>query len=252
MGFVARLAPDLTVLRQATGVGLAGARGGAQSLAIHPTSGDVYVSGSFHSYGIPFSGFVTRLNASLTTLFKTTYLNGDGRALAISPSSGEVYVTGLAIGPLPGTAGGAQETFGGGPFDSFVMRLNASLTNVDQATYLGGNGWDEAWDLAIEPTSGEVYVAGETSSDDFPGTAGGAQANFAGDPSVGVHNAFIARLAGDLTTINQSTYLGGSSGARAFALAINPSDAVFVAGETSFPRFPGNDRRSAAGIWRRR
>src|SRR5512135_2666487 len=44
-----------------------------------------------------------------------------------------------------------------------------------RVTYLGGAGIDEAYALAIHPTSGDVYVAGYTASTVFPGTAGGAQ-----------------------------------------------------------------------------
>jgi hypothetical protein len=45
-----------------------------------------------------------------------------------------------------------------------------------QATYLGGRGDDWVNAIAIHPTTGEVYVAGQTRSyGDFPGTSGGAQ-----------------------------------------------------------------------------
>ena len=99
-----------------------------------------------------------------------------GWALAIHPISGEVFVAGETESTnFPGTAGGAQPNNGGGFSDAFVARLNATLTTLNQATYLGGGGDDHAFDLSIHPTSGEAYVAGFTRSGDFPGTAGGAQ-----------------------------------------------------------------------------
>ena len=64
-----------------------------------------------------------------------------------------------------------------------------------QATYLGGSGTDEALALAIHPTSGDVYVAGFTTSTNFPGTTGGAQAANGG----GGVDAFVARLSSTLT-----------------------------------------------------
>jgi hypothetical protein len=74
--------------------------------------------------------------------------------------------------------------------------LNPALTVLTQATYLGGSGDDFLDALAIHPTSGDVYVAGETFSTNFPGTTGGAQS--AGG---GKNDAFIARLTADLAAV---------------------------------------------------
>jgi hypothetical protein len=103
------------------------------------------------------------------------------KALAIHPTTGEVYVAGGTNSTnFPGTTGGAQASYGGGTTDAFVARLNSGLTQTLQSTYLGGNGNDQANALAIHPTTGEVYVAGDTSSTNFPRTSGGAQATHGG------------------------------------------------------------------------
>jgi len=68
------------------------------------------------------------------------------------------------------------------------------LTTFTQATYLGGSGTDEAFALAIHPTTGDVYVAGATASASFPGTAGGAQTAYGG----GDEDVFVARLTANL------------------------------------------------------
>src|SRR5438876_55654 len=152
-------------------------------------------------------------------LLQSTYLGGSGGdeayALAIHPASGDVYVFGTtgSTTNFPGTAGGAQAAWSLG-FDAFVARLNSSLTTLTQATYLGGSGDDFAYALAIHPTSGDVYVAGQTYSTNFPGTAGGAQA-----ANSGFADAFVARLDSSLTSLTQATYLGSSLGDSAHALA---------------------------------
>jgi hypothetical protein len=94
------------------------------------------------------------------------------------------------------------------------------------------------------PATGEVYVAGSTDSADFPNTAGGAQAS-----KGGFFDAFVARLNATLTSNLQSTYLGGSGGDSAFALAIAGSGDVYVAGETVPPTSPtpAAARRKATG-----
>ena len=61
---------------------------------------------------------------------------------------------------FPMTSGGAQAANGGNHSeDAFVARLNADLTVLHQATYLGGSSSEIAFALAIHPTSDEVYIA---------------------------------------------------------------------------------------------
>ena len=225
------------------------------ALAVHPTTGEVFVAGATESTNFPgtaggaqpaigggIDAFVARFNAGLTVLSQASYLGGDGffeeaLALVIHPTSGEVFLAGTTESTnFPGTAGGAQPAPGGN-LDAFVARLNATLTALNQATYLGGGGGDTGFALAIHPTSGEVFVSGETASFDFPGTTGGAQPANAG----GGNDAFVARLNPTLTTLNQATYLGGTNGSeRVAALAIHPaSGEVFGAGFTSSTNFPG-------------
>jgi hypothetical protein len=116
-----------------------------------------------------------------------------------------------------------------------------------QSTYLGGSGKDKAYALAINQKTGEVYVAGATSSDDFPKTTRGAQAGRGG----GYRDVFVARLNKELTQILQSTYLGGSFVDIAYALAIHPKTGeVYVAGKTesrNFPKTTGGAQASNGG-----
>jgi hypothetical protein len=93
-----------------------------------------------------------------------------------------------------------------------------------QSTYLGGGGYDYANSIAID-SGGNVYVAGYTGSTNFPGTSGGAQSSFGG-----LWDAFVTKFNPTLTTILQSTYLGGSSDDYANSIAIDSGGIVFVAG----------------------
>ncbi len=137
-------------------------------------------------------------------ILQSTYLGGSdldwAQALAIHPTTGEVYVAGAtASNNFPNTAGGAQRRYGGGYSDAFVAKFNSDLTQILQATYLGGGKWDKAYALAIHPKTGEVYVAGYTGSTDFPNTSGGAQAS-----KSGTADAFVARLTADLAADRSS------------------------------------------------
>src|SRR5262245_14841624 len=265
--YVARLIPDLTGFEEVTFLGGSGDELG-RALAIDPATGDVFVAGRTDSVNFPgtnggaqsaLSGdadaFVARLNASLTSLEQATYLGGSFvrangsretvTVLTIAPTTGDVYVGGpTESADFPGTSGGAQDTFGGGVLDGFVARLNAGLTTLEQATYLGGDGNNEApFGLAIAPATGDVYVVGRTDSDDLPGAQGGAQSTFGGGvlaASSGFTDGFVARLNASLTSLEQATYLGGSTSDEADALAIAPTTGdVYVAGLADSLDFPG-------------
>src|SRR5262249_59699870 len=118
---------------------------------------------------------------------------------------GDVYVAGqTASFDFPGTAAGVQRRLGGGN-DVFVARLIEDLTGLEETTFLGGSGDEQALALTIAPTTGDVYVAGFTESADFPGTSGGVQTALRGSA-----DAFVARLNASLTSLDQATYRGGS------------------------------------------
>ena len=162
-------------------------------LSVAESGGSVYVAGYTTStnfpgttagaqpaYGGGGDAFITLLSADLKTLTQSTYLGGAGSdsAQSLAVSGGNVYVAGNTQSSIfPGTTGGAQSINGGG-VDVFVSLLSADLKTLTQSTFLGGNGNDYAESMAL--SGGNVYVAGETYSSNFPGTAGGAQPAFGG------------------------------------------------------------------------
>jgi len=211
-GLVARLNSDLTQIIQSTYLGGSGTDV-IYTLAIHPKTGDVYVAGQTYSTDIPNTaggaqrehgggdsdGFISRLNSGLTQIIQSTYLGGSGidlaDAIAIHPKTGDIYVAGTTNSTyFPRTAGGAQERNIG--HDVFISRLNSGLTQIIQSTYLGEDGGDSASAITIHPKTGDVYVAGQTSSHNFPKTAGGAQVSYGG--------GFVARLTADLAASSSS------------------------------------------------
>ena len=245
--FVARLNRNLTTLVQATYLG-GGGGDVAQALAIDST-GAVLVAGSTTSVNFPGTAggaqaspggggdaFVARLSHDLAQLLQSTYVGGSaldqGFALAVQPG-GSVYVAGgTSSVNFPATAGGAQPVRAGAG-DAFVAKLDATLTQLARATYLGGSGSDTAYALARDGT-GAIFVAGNTGSTNFPGTGGSAQ-----PVAGGGGDAFVAQLAGDLVTLVKATFLGGAGADFAYALALDAGGAVLVAGETASTNFPG-------------
>jgi hypothetical protein len=106
------------------------------------------------------------------------------------------------------------------------------------STYLGGFDFDDAHAIAID-SAGNIYVAGETWSSDFPTTAGAYDTS---SHSTDTHDAFISQLTGDLTTLLASTYLGGSDHDYGSSIAIDGDGNIYVSGATwssDFPTTPG-------------
>lgn len=177
--------------------------------------------------------FVTKLDATGNLVY-STYLGGSksdqGSAIAVD-SAGNAYVTGTSGSTdFPTTTGAFQTVFAGGISDAFVAELNPSGTQLQYATYLGGSNLDSGYGIAVD--SSGVYVAGQTSSNNFP-TANPLQADF-----TGVTDGFISKLNPGLSSLLYSTYLGGTSNNGINAIAIDPSGNAYVTGSTSSTDFP--------------
>jgi hypothetical protein len=169
----------------------------------------------------------------------STYLGGTGadRGSAIAvDGSGMAYVTGFTSGDnFPVTAG--QTTFGGGPFDAFVTKLNPSAAGAAAlvyTTYLGGTGNDYGYGIAVM-ASGVAYVTGATDSIDFPifpTTSGVFQMTNGGG-----QDAFVTKL-DTAGAILFSTYLGGSDTDQGHGIALDASGEAYVTGYTVSTDFP--------------
>jgi len=102
------------------------------------------------------------------------------------------------------------------------------------STYLGGSAEDEILAVATD-TSGAMYVAGKSTSNDLPTTAGALQpSKRAGEFA---SNGFVAKIAPDGSLV-WLTYVGGSLGDAVAGVAVDPQGNVFVTGQTQSSDFP--------------
>ena len=180
--------------------------------------------------------YVAKFNAAGTALMYLTYLGGtksDGLAgIALDPL-GNAYLSGGTLSTdFPTTAGVYQAAYGGGSSDSFVAKLNPTGTALLYSTYLGGSGSDGSSGIKIDP-SGDAYVAGGTTSVNFPTTAGAYQSALAGNS-----NIFITELNPTAASLIYSTYLGGSNSDAAIDMAMDSSNRVYVTGQINSTNFP--------------
>jgi Beta-propeller repeat len=174
-------------------------------------SGNTYVTGYTDSTNFPVfnafqsvsggsgDAFVTEFNASGSALLYSTYLGGngsdnagaDGGAIALD-AVGNIYVTGFTQSTNFPTLNAFQPSYGGGGGDAFVAKINPTLSGTASlvySSYLGGSrDNEEGYGIAVD-SSGNAYVAGQTSSNDFPTTRNSFQTRFGG-----TSDAFVTKI----------------------------------------------------------
>ena len=101
------------------------------------------------------------------------------------------------------TSGAFQKTLHG-TMDAFVTKFQISGSGLFYSTFLGGSGADGGNSIAVD-SFGRAYVAGGTSSADFP-VLNPIQAHLGGS-----QDAFVTKLAATGNALFYSTYLGGAA-----------------------------------------
>lgn len=158
----------------------------------------------------------------------------NGLAVAVS-ASGELVVAGSTESTNFPTSGGAvQPSFGGaGQYggDAFAAKLTAAGTSFQWVTYVGGSLEDNATAVAVD-TQGNVVIAGDTESNNYPVAA-------AYQPSrAGGTDAFVTKIAANGASLVYSTYLGGGENDVAYGLTLDGGGSACVTGSTFSTDFP--------------
>lgn len=272
--FLARLSPDLTRIEYSSFLG-----GGdwEEGLAIGlAADGGPVVAGLTSSRDFPTRGgpglaapcaagrgsacpdlFVARFAPDGRSLVWSTVLGGEAldvpEALAID-AAGRIVLAGVTVSRDFPVARAFQARISGGSCggsarrdcdEAFVTVIEPDGGALAWSTFLGGRGDDRAHDVATDAL-GRVYLAGRSSSTDFP-TASAFQARPGGGTCQGAvdrqpcGDAFVTAFDADGQRLHFSSYLGGRGDDTGFGLAVDDLGRVAIVGQTGSRDFPLRD-----------
>ena len=198
-------------------------------------------------FGTGSDMFVSILSEDGSTLIGSTYFGGsendglnDVAVNILNRNYGDVFRGDIALDANDNiyicsvTESGGLATSGSfqtnlrGNLDGIVAKFNASLSNLEWATYLGGDGIDAAYGITLNSKNQPIIVGG-TNSNTFPTTTGVLHPNFLG----GVTDGFISILSENGNDLIASTFLGTNNYDQAYLVDIDPvAGGIGVFGQT--------------------
>jgi hypothetical protein len=185
---------------------------------------------NFHGGTITGDAFVAKFNPSGGLGFLTLFGGSadDGASAVVLDAQSNIVIVGFTDStnfPTTNVVGGLSNRISGTPppslpgdypTDVFVTRLSPDGSTLLNSGYLGGNQAESAQTLAIDPLTGNVFLAGYTYSTNYPTTAGSYQ------PKLHCTNSFYYNFSGFVSVVSlspsssntnlvYSTFLGGSN-----------------------------------------
>jgi uncharacterized protein (TIGR03437 family) len=231
--FAAKLSADGATFLYVTY--LPGAISSPSAIAVD-AQGNAFIAGATAS-GQPC---VVKVQADGSTILYTTTLGPETpivAVLAIAPSaatalavdaSGNAFITGRTTSPaFPITTGVVQPNLAGVE-NAFLTKLDPN-GNIIFSTYLGGSAADSALAVAVD-VQGNLYVAGATSSLDFPTTSGSFEPVAMIPPWTNYPGGFVSKLNSGATSLLFSTYVPANFGS--VGLVAGSSGDAYISGIT--------------------
>ncbi|MHA1907828.1 MAG: SBBP repeat-containing protein, partial [Candidatus Thorarchaeota archaeon] len=186
------------------------------------------------THGGGYDLFLSKFSPAGELLY-STFIGGDDNDFAYRvavDNSGDIYLAGYTQSDTGFPLVNAQNsTYGGWNYDSYLIKVDSSGSSIVFSTFLGGDRDDHIFGLALD-TSGNVYVAGFTTSADFP------TVNAYNDTKGAQSDGFLTKYDPTGQTMLYSTFLGGVSLDVIRDLAIDSDGYCYLTGQTGSSNFP--------------
>ena len=211
---------------------------------------------------------ITKFSPTGTQRLYSTYLGGPGNDYPhslIADRDGNLIVLGRSssgkdfarTANVVGTPGGVDIT---------VSKLSANGASLIGSLVIGGSGndgvnitedatsaansilrfyGDNSRSEVVTDAAGNIYVAAQTQSTNFPATTGAFQTS-----SGGLQDGVVMKINPACNALVFASYLGGSANDGAFVLEIRPTtNEIYVAGATASTNLPGNKAGAIGGTF---
>jgi len=198
--------------------------------------------------------FILKFDKDLKTVLASTLIGGSEDEVAYSmlyDKKGFLYIAGYTSSKdFPVTASAYCTRYNGGAGDAFILKMDKDLKSLAASTFLGGSGNEDDWYSAeiVMDKHGNICIAGNTASSDFPTTQNAYGSKYNG----GGKDIFISIFDSELKMLLASTLFGGTANDQiSRSLRIDhQSDEICIAGITfssDFPVTPGAYSRTISG-----
>lgn len=213
---------------------------GARSFGVgYPTSVGAYQV-NFGGGGVDIA--VSKLNPDGSALIYATYLGGTNNEYPhsmVTNNNGELFVFGSTSSTDYPVSAGAYDNTLGGTQDMVISHLSTDGSILIGSTLIGGNANDGSNSVTLNYGDGfrgeiivdqndDCFIVSSSQSTDFPISAGAYQSTL-----TGASDAVVFSLNSDMTVLNWSTFIGGTSDEAGFGLRLDANGDIYACGATN-------------------
>jgi len=155
----------------------------------------------------------------------------DARSEVILDGAGNIYLASSTQSQnFPVTPGAFQPVYGGGRQDGVVIKATPDLSGILFSSFLGGNNDDAAFVLALNPTTNNIYVGGNTVSTNMPGDKTGViNSTFQG----GICDGFVSIISNDGSSLTKTSYFGTPGADMLYGIQFDKFGFPYIMGATT-------------------